>query len=230
MPARSFFLTFNEALGVIDPTTNLIPDDYAGAYIDENNELKICVTQGQAEKYAKQIDPAVVASTIEKMQGPITYLQKKSIARDILEVVEKTFSYKFLNAIQDALDLKMMEFPISQTNIYQDKNCIEIELTDMSAKDQVTAYLQSTVPDFIVDAISYKQAESLSAKTNYAYAGIKTYHELFAASYGSVGFNASYKDSSGKVHYGVVTNAHVAPLNKSMKLSALKTIGKNYSQ
>lgn len=184
--SAELFSNLNEALGVIDPTTNLIPDDYAGAYIDENNELKICVTQGQAEKYAKQIDPAVVASTIEKMQGPITYLQKKSIARDILEVVEKTFSYKFLNAIQDALDLKMMEFPISQTNIYQDKNCIEIELTDMSAKDQVTAYLQSTVPDFIVDAISYKQAESLSAKTNYAYAGIKTYHELFAASYGSV--------------------------------------------
>ena len=54
---------------------------------------------------------------------------------------------------------------------------------------------------------------------------MKSYPFLSLLSAGAVGFSASYVDSQGTVHYGIVTNVHVAEALDIMKLSISETVG-----
>ena len=198
------------------------PKDYAGIYADENGNLVLCVTNGNAKKYETIVNNIVASkSTSYDLQT----IQTNGVPA--VRVEEKNHSYNLLNSIQDALDPYLSDFKIQQSAILQEKNVVELTIADETTISLITKHLYQSVSGYDDSAVCFviSEAETVSPTANYAYNGVKFYHTLFALSYGTLGFNGSYTDSSGKVHYGVFTNAHVAPAGKKMKISALKTVG-----
>ena len=198
------------------------PSDYAVIYADENGTLVLCVANGSANKYEN-----IVNNIVSRKTTAYALQTFETDEAPIVRVEEKEFTYNLLNTIQDALDPKMSTFKIQQTAIKQEKNVVEITIEDELLIEEISQYLYGSVSDFNPEAVDFIVAESekVVPTANYAYNGVKFYHTLFASTYGTLGFNGSYTDSSGKVHYGVFTNAHVAPVGEKMKISALKTVG-----
>ena len=198
------------------------PSDYAGIYADESGTLVLCVTEGNKYKYNKMLSNIVERQTVLTDSYSL-----KDNTSSVVKIEEKTYSYNLLNSIQDALDSHLDDFKIQQTAILQEKNILKITINDELMKEHITNYLYENIVGFEPDAVCYVFSESraVAPKPNHACNGVKFYHALFASSYGTLGFNGKYIDSSGKTHYGVFTNAHVAPNGEKMKISALKTVG-----
>lgn len=203
--------------------TSQAPEDYAGIYADENQNLVLCVTEGNEKKYSEKLSTITNQSLKKTQFRTLSFETKESSTR--IEV--KRYSYNLLNSIQTALENKFSEFGITQTTLYQEQNCIQVTLKDEKKAEDLFSYLSQTVPSFEQGAVKIKVSDTPNVpRTNYAYNGVKFYHALFASTYGTLGFNGSYTDSSGKIHYGVFTNGHVAPVGKTMKVSAFGTVGK----
>ena len=198
------------------------PVDYAGIYADENGDLVLCVTKGNTQKYNK-----IISGIVSNKIVLDDFQSIKKEASSVVRVEERTHSYNLLNSIQDALDPHLNDFKIQQTAILQEKNTLEITIIEKTSEEIIIDYLYKNVAGFDPSAICFviTECETVTPTANHACNGIKFYHALFASSYGTLGFNGKYTDSSGKVHYGVFTNAHVAPAGKKMKISALKTVG-----
>ena len=198
------------------------PEDYAGIYADENGNLVLCSTTGNSEKYKKVVNSIIANKAISYDLQEI-----QSDNGSVVKIEERKFPYNYLNTIQDALDPNMIEFKIQKTAIKQEKNTVDITVADETSAEGIINYLNEAVPSFNSESINIivSDYETVVPTANYAYNGVKIYHALFASDYGTLGFNGSYTDSYGRVHYGVFTNAHVAPAGKKMKISALKTVG-----
>ena len=202
-----------------------LPEGYAGAYLSEENVLVLCATE-ESPLMFDEIVNGIPYEDVSKEFGELSQKEQKEVKKDLVDISIKEFSYNELYEVQEALNEVMLKYDIVETNLLQSKNYIEVRVKSADVIDDIKSYLREKLDDYnpasTVFVVSDKKIET---KTNYAYGGVKTYHTLFALSYGSVGFSAKYVDSSGVTHYGIVTNAHVAGLGDVMKLSATKTVG-----
>jgi len=111
----------------------IYPDDYAGAYIDEENNLHVKIIGKGNIQYYKNL------------------LQNDSNV--IFEEAET--SLNDLNQIQDLLDEVMFTYNIELTSLQQDTNTIDIHLKDMSMEAAIIDYLCTHMSDFNENSITF---------------------------------------------------------------------------
>ena len=202
-----------------------LPESYAGAYLSDENTLVLCATEDDPLMFDEVVNN-IPFKEVSKEFGELSKEEQDEVKKDLIDISIKEFSFNELYEVQNALNGVMLKYDIVETNLLQSKNYIEVCVRNEDVVGDIKSYLSEALdkydPESTMFVVSDKKIET---KTDYAYGGVKTYHTLFALSYGSVGFGAEYADPEGVTHYGVVTNAHVAGDGDVMKLSATKTVG-----
>ncbi len=202
-----------------------LPESYAGAYLSDENTLVLCATEDDPLMFDEVMNN-IPFKEVSKEFGELSKEEQDEVKKDLIDISIKEFSFNELYEVQNALNDVMLKYDIVETNLLQSKNYIEVCVRNEDVVGDIKSYLSEALdkydPKSTMFVVSDKKIET---KTDYAYGGVKTYHTLFALSYGSVGFSAEYVDPEGVTHYGVVTNAHAAGDGDVMKLSATKTVG-----
>lgn len=164
------------------------PDEYAGAYIDDNDNLHIkLVGKKNAERYEALTnnDESVI---IEEAATPLSKLHE----------------------IQDALDEVMEEFEISETRLQEDTNTVDVYVREDCNKKLIYNYLIKRFEiSYIKSSLSFEISKGNNVLTSIedtminALPGAAVHGK---SGVGTIGFNAFCRDT---LHYGLVTNAHV---------------------
>ena len=186
-------------------TTEVIyPDEFAGAYIDESNNLHVVLTNN------------VYSETKYDYQKITDY--DNDIVFNVAE-----FSLSLLHSVQKTLDEVMVELGIEGTILNEITNKVEIHMFDVTNKNDVVEFLKIKFDKFNDNCIDFKGPLGLkttaSNTASNALAGSKCTESVYSA---TLGFNA-YRTSEGK--YGVVTAAHFATSGASIKNAMGTTIG-----
>jgi hypothetical protein len=167
------------------------PDEYAGAFIDEDNRLHIVLTK------------PVGAETKYNYRAITGY--DETVIFDIAE-----YSLSYLYDVQKVLDGVMAEFGIESTSLNEFVNRLEVGLVDRTKEGVVVEFLKAKFDGFDGRCLIFKDPVGIvltAANTaNNALSGSKVTYAT-GTDYGSFGFSA-YDKSSGV--YGVITAAHVA--------------------
>lgn len=193
------------------------PEEYAGAYIDDNCILHIKVT-GNSKK-EKSIN-----------KNKFIKIMKKSSCKDvvsngdvIIESAENSLS-TLLN-IQKKLDDVMEKYKISSTYTNEEDNILEIELLDMSKKKSILKHLNDNYEGFNEKSVHFSKGYEIVPTANNTKSNALAGSTASAgSSCATLGFNA-YDPVNKK--YGVVTAAHFATKGTMIKNSKDKNIGKS---
>jgi len=183
-------------------TKVVYPDDYAGAYIDHDNNLHIILTaETSRSNYHKMLD------------------NDDDI---IFEYAANPLS-RLLN-IQEALNPLMQTFSIEATVLNEITNKIEIQLFDSSKDKDIIKYLESVINRFTVESITFNGTTGIkyTATTNTTSNALAGSESTASTDNATLGFNA-YRAADGK--YGVITAAHFATSGTSIKNANGTTIG-----
>lgn len=129
-------------------------------------------------------------------------------------------SYNELTEVYDNLKDNLIELGISQLYIKESDNKIYAHIKDNDVIKSIESYLKDKNSKLSIIKYMIDETEIIPTATYYAYGGRKISRP--DAGYGTIMCNAF--DSNGK--YGVVTNAHVAPANTTMKNEDGQNIGK----
>jgi len=178
------------------------PSEYAGAYIDEDDNLHILLT--------KDAD----------METEFAYRAILGYDEDVVFEVAK-YSFSFLKDIQRTVADVMTDFDIRNIGVNVQANTLVIGLVDRTMEGAVVEFLQTKFDGFDTDCIMFGNAVqyelTASNAANNALAGS-------ALSIGNptptLGFNAI---RNGK--YGVVTAGHIATVGTTIKNAVGTTIG-----
>lgn len=199
----SFSTTIHDESG--ERTVTTYPADYAGAYIDQSNNLHIVLTKN-----------ATTAATEND------YLKVAGDTDIIFETGD--FSLSRLYEIQDALDHVMKKFRIESTVPNEMTNKLEIHLLDSTKQTDVVEFLKTEFSDFDDRCVIFMGPVGIRGTaadtTSNALAGSNT--DYISGPAGTIGFNA-YRHATGQ--FGMVTAAHVATSGTTMKNEMGTTIG-----
>jgi len=196
------------------------PQDYAGAYMDENGDLVICLTSKDAIKDYNRFFDNNIKKTKEQLQEQV---KMNTISETyILNQVKyqlKDISLSSLITIQENLESKMSEFGINEIQISQKDNKILIFLYDLNK--------QSNINDYLIElGVNHEIIKYYKAKKDAMPTGTNCYNgtEILggSTSMGSIGFHAIH-NSTGK--YGIITNGHVIESSQTAYKGSTK-IGK----
>ncbi len=195
--------------------TTAFPDNYGGAYIDDNGVLHFKIVTSPDD--AIKSDANNYISALKKSSNVVD-------ANNDIVVEDAEVTLKQLIETQNALNSVMEDFSISSTYTDEEKNTLVISLLDTSNKDDIIAYLKKTIDNFNSKSVTFEQGETLNFTaanaSNNALAGSGASSSTELA---TLGFNA-YNASSGK--YGVVTAAHFATSGTTIYNALGYTIGK----
>ena len=184
------------------------PDEYAGAYIDDNDNLHIkLVGKKNAERYEALTnnDESVI---IEEAATPLSKLHE----------------------IQDALDEVMVEFEISETRLQEDTNTVDVYVTS-EEQSIIFKYLNSKILNFSQKSVKFVDQGSKNSgdfhftaddSASNVLAGSELKQGFLGLSLASAGFNAYDKRQQ---RYGIVTAAHYAEPGNQIKNAKGTLIG-----
>ncbi len=207
-------------------------DDYAGAFIDENDVLNVCILDSVNMKHyekilgkenIKNISSELLKEMISKddafMSDTLASLEDTSNNITIKYKVSK-FSLKYLTEIENALKPNMSKLGIQVLFIDQSDNLVYIYVSNRECIEKVNEFLSNRIKGYDTTAVKYviEELNITTTATYYAYGG-----RLATSSAGNwtVGFNA--KDSNG--NFGVVTCGHAVSLGDSVYNEDNKKIG-----
>lgn len=122
------------------------PDNYAGSYIDSNNQLHILY----------------VSDTKNLTNG----LTEKKASYD-----KVNYSYNYLSKIVDLLTLKILDFSISTVGVNEIKNNVTVSVAS-EKRDAIISYLKSTLTDFEDDMIEFEN-DTIIVNSDYGGANIQ---------------------------------------------------------
>lgn len=195
----------------------IYPDEYAGAYIDDNNNLVICYTAGNIEAisafYSAEKTTQITAGRLSTFTARVA----ADAVRELVSFEEVKYSYNYLFGLNDTMVDYFAEFGICSSALCETENKVEVQLNDISLKSSLEVRLQEEgIPLDAVNIVSV--ATEVSADKN-AYSGDAVWYTtgflgLGGKHTGTIGFNAVYNGVAG-----VVTNGHVAESGKNMKVS-----------
>lgn len=193
------------------------PDEYAGAYIDNNNNLIICYTAGNLRALSAFYSADKATQITAERLSTFTASVKEETVQKLVSFAEVKYSYNYLFELNDALVDYFAEFGIYSSSLCEPENRVEIQLSDIALKSSLEARLQAnSIP---LDAVSIVPvASEINADKN-AYPGDAIWYTtgflgLGGKYTGTIGFNAIYNGVAG-----VVTNGHVAESGEKMKVS-----------
>lgn len=205
---------------ITDDSNNYVPE-YAGAYIDSTGSLHVQFVKGKTEKYKKVITSDMISSSIanEPEAKRLSSEMQKIVSNNLVQVEEQNFSYNDLMQLKSILSNQFGNREIC-VSLRQETNSIEFQSTSQETLDEAENYLKekfSIYQDGMVKFILNKNCIAVAASS--AYPG-NALNRLDGYTYsGTIGFNAYY---NGK--WGIITNAHVAPLGKIMTYNGV-TLG-----
>ena len=211
---------------------NQMPDDYAGAYVDNNGYLKIGITNDQdLTKYETAFSESIINKTAKNiLDNPNLktpgYKNIDNImnTKSIVEFIPMRFSYNYLQSIHKILPDITSEFDITMTELKQDVNKMILYLKDIITKEDVIKYMNENIENFDLESIEFIEADMTVYPHATAYLGTEMKETGFLGitlSYGSIGCNARLNGE-----YGVLTNAHVVQNStKTWKISNGTVIG-----
>ncbi len=193
------------------------PENYAGAYIDDNDVLHIKVVD----------DETVMGNSFDDdSKKYISVFEEKTGVDNLEEDVlfeRADVSLKKLLEIQKILEPVMVKYHISATATDEEKNILRITVTDDYQKSDIIAFLKENINDFnekSVEIVSgggiFFTAENTS---NNALAGSFCYSDNSSA---TLGFNA-YQESTNS--YGVVTAGHFVGIGDTVFNAKSYSIG-----
>ncbi|MDL2292942.1 S1 family peptidase [Acholeplasma sp. OttesenSCG-928-E16] len=177
---------------------------YAGEYIDETGTLHLCFTNNNERRNI----------LLNNSETKAIYELKRHSLLD-LDQTYKTLSDSLvlLNATKIALSIQ--------------DNCIYVHCEE-KYQETILDYLDSKITAFNKDIVKFKDNEVSSLSGTTILGGVETYRwVLLSKAKGTVGFNAYHVPTK---QYGIVTNAHVAPVGKVMFDSKGKAIGTSQNQ
>ena len=167
-----------------------LPESYAGAYLSDENTLVLCATEDDPLMFDEVMNN-IPFKEVSKEFGELSKEEQDEVKKDLIDISIKEFSFNELYEVQNALNDVMLKYDIVETNLLQSKNYIEVCVRNEDVVGDIKSYLSEALdkydPESTMFVVSDKKIET---KTDHAYGGVKTYHTLFALSYGSVGFRA----------------------------------------
>ena len=184
----------------------LYPNEYAGAFIDENNRLHVVLT--------KPVD----AETEYDYRAITGY--DEMVIFDVAK-----YPLSFLYEVQRTLNGVMTDFDICATGLNEYINRIEINLRDSTRARDIVAFINAKFDNFDEKCLIFKETiniETTAANTNGNALGGSLTSYSGSVPAGTIGFNA-YRAADGK--YGMVTASHVAPSGTTMYNANGKEIG-----
>lgn len=205
------------------------PDDYAGAYIDDENNLVICYTQGKLDRLVSFYSDDMLTKATASRMSMLLSSAKEEVTKDLVTFAKKQFSYNYLFALNNKLGDYFSEFNLVTTVLNEEANTIDIYMHDLSYRSDMIDRIQKM--NYSPNAVTFYETTEQPIATKNAYAGDKIWYNYgflgLSTSSGTIGFNARYNGVNG-----VVTNGHVAEAGKTMKVAG-GTLGKptfsNYS-
>lgn len=203
--------------------SKMYSENFAGSFIDEELNLNICLTNSMfKEKYLEFFNDKLITQFSEIATKAVELPKSYSNISDIIHVnfIYCENSYNELTEVYDNLKDNLIELGISQLYIKESDNKIYAHIKDNDAIKSIESYLKDKNSKLSIIKYMIDETEIIPTATYYAYGGRKISRP--DAGYGTIMCNAF--DSNGK--YGVVTNAHVAPANTTMKNEDDQNIGK----
>lgn len=104
------------------------PDDYGGAYIDEDGYLFIFTTK--------------------KDPNDISFRNSEHLTGKQVNYIYGAYSFKDIRKLQAFLDDKIIDLGIKHTGTLDTRNLLEIGLADMNSQDDVLTFLKSNYKEF----------------------------------------------------------------------------------
>lgn len=121
------------------------PADYAGAYMDKEGYLVVCVTEDAAiARYEEFLSPEVLQPYVQQA-WEMVILKDDSVtiqADDVIRYEIQTYPYFMLSGAQKLLNPVMKEYEIASTAIDQEKNILEVSTVNDELREEILAYLQ----------------------------------------------------------------------------------------
>ena len=190
-------------LGVKDTSRQdnfIYTDDYSGIFLDDEGYLNLMVIDIGYQDAYKLIQNANL---------------------NHVKLVEVKYTYNQLQLIQDKLASHMAYLGISSLGINQSDNCIDVFINEKADFKAIYDYIDVSFED--CDILQFIYNDKIISHADELMAGTRTWYTiyLFFKAYGTVGANAVDNVTGEK---GILTNAHVAVEDKTMKHS-LGTIG-----
>ena len=181
------------------------PDEYAGAYIDNNHNLNILLVKGMDHSY----DYRALTGYDESVR-----------------FLDADFSYNQLCNVQSSFESVMLKYDIESVGLNEIDNALDVCLRSDLVKQEILNYLGNNIDNFSSNIIIFKESRGLhftaSNTSSNALAGsVASYTSGGYIYSATLGFNAY--NSSGQ--YGVVTAAHFATSGTSIKNASGTTIG-----
>ena len=187
------------------------PNDFAGAYINDENSLVLVFTHGNSDKYKFYITKEMIRQIIYygKYMYSLSESTKNYIEKNIVSFVEKTFSYNYLIELQRGLNNVFLELDLIKTALNERTNTVDIYLKNWNSKDNVCEYLKKM--NYSTDAVAFYKSDSDVLQQMSP--GNRIVFDKTGAR-GTIGFNAIYNDE-----YGIVTNSHLALIDETIKFN-----------
>lgn len=176
------------AEGGINPVQ--YPDEYAGAYIDDADNLHIVLTR--TSRRATEYD----------------YPKLTDYDDDVIYEYAP-FPLSKLYEVQKTLDGVMQEFDIQSTSLNECDNVIEVKIWDETKENDILDYLESNVFGFSPDSVTIESTTDeivCTATTNTNSNALAGSRSTNSSGYATLGFNANGPNGTR----GVVTAAHFA--------------------
>lgn len=208
------------------------PDDYAGAYKDEEGNLIIGVTNEEAiSKYQEILSSQIITEALDQSRNLVRSsdyhigINAPISSNELVQYEVMPYSYNEIFAVHMLLGHAMAELGISRTAIVDNENTLYVNLTGTKTEQEVLNYvkengLETEFISFTHNSCFYNEdsgedfvqqnqsSEATRASTETIYAGTRVWGEED----GTIGFAALY---NGKAGY--VTAGHVARSTKTMQ-------------
>ncbi|MCL2150201.1 MAG: S1 family peptidase [Dehalococcoidia bacterium] len=182
------------------------PSDYAGAYIDEANNLHILL--------------------VNNAEGVYDYAELTGYDKVVI-IEYADFSYNKLVEIRDVLNNAIdeygdlgfyTEFGISGFSVNEITNVVDIGMFDRARESTVLAYLEANVEGFTPRSVVFDdghKAEYTTTTSTQTTALAGDPAILASGAFGTIGFNA-YRVKDKVTTYGIVTAGHVASVGDAV--------------
>ncbi|MCL2157976.1 MAG: hypothetical protein FWH48_01060 [Oscillospiraceae bacterium] len=137
--------------GIVDRFGKYYPPDYAGAFINENGTLVVCLTTLDSVDKYRQYYSLAKEKMLEESDSHFTGLSIE--ISDYVTYELRKYSFAYLAMLQEILFEKMEDLSITATELDEDENVIRIGLKNFDDKEAVDDYLRKSEID--LQAVKY---------------------------------------------------------------------------
>lgn len=165
------YISEKEGLDIHKP--DKLPEGYAGAYLDDDGSLVLCVT----EKGVSLFDDVLGQISYEDIFQDFALVadkQKEAIKKNLVRISVRQFSLEELSNILEALWEVMEKYEITEAGLIQRRNRIEIYVKSEEVITEIKAYLREVIENFDEKSVYFIVSDiTIEVTANHMYGGKK---------------------------------------------------------